>query len=163
MTKRFPMTSKGHTKLVDELHDLKMIQRPEVISAIAEARSHGDLSENAEYSAAKEKQRFLEARIADLEDKLSRAEVIDTSDLQSDKIQFGAKVELMDCDSEEEKIIAYKIVGDYEANLQNYEISTLSPLAQSLMGKGAGDEIEVTTPRGMRYYRVISVSYTDDD
>ncbi|CAL7960829.1 transcription elongation factor GreA [Alphaproteobacteria bacterium] len=157
MLGRFPITPKGHVKLGKELQHLKNDVRPSIIAAIAEARSHGDLSENAEYAAAKEKQGMVEAKIADLEAKLACAEVIEIGDIKSDKIQFGAVVEVVDTESE--KTMKYRIVGDYEADLNNGEISIFSPLAQALLGKIKDDEVEVTTPKGIRCFKIISIIY----
>lgn len=157
MTNRFPITPAGYKKMNDELLQLKNIDRPSTIAAIAEARAHGDLSENAEYAAAKEKQGFIEAKITDLESKIARAEIIDTSDLQGDQVQFGAFVSLIDI--ENGKSVTYRVVGDYESDISKGYISIYSPLAQALMGKKAHDEIEVNTPKGPRYYEIVKISY----
>jgi transcription elongation factor GreA len=138
---RIPMTAEGHAALQAELKNLKSVERPNIIAAIAEARAHGDLSENAEYHAAKEKQSFIEGRISELDDKLARADVIDVSKLTGGKIRFGATVSLIDVDSEEES--SYKIVGDDEANVKEGKISISSPIARALIGKEEGDEAEV--------------------
>lgn len=154
---RIPMTAEGHAALQAELKNLKSVERPNIIAAIAEARSHGDLSENAEYHAAKEKQSFIEGRISELDDKLARADVIDVSKLTGGKIRFGATVGLIDVDSEEE--VSYKIVGDDEANVKEGKISISSPIARALIGKEEGDEAEVAAPSGARAYEITKVEY----
>ena len=154
---RFPISPAGYKKLEAELQQLKTVERPAVIIAIAEARAHGDLSENAEYSAAKEKQGFIEAKISDLESKLSRAHVIETSSIESDHIQFGAFVRIIDEETEEE--IEYTLVSDYEADLEKKHISIASPVAKALMGKKVSDSIEVHTPKGTKYYEILHVEY----
>lgn len=154
---KFPITPSGYKKLEAELQHLKVVERPAVINAIAEARAHGDLSENAEYTAAREKQGFIEAKILDLENQISRAMVIDMSDFKGTQVKFGARVTLLDEESEAE--IVYTLVGNYEANLNEGCISIDSPLAKALIGKNKGDNIEVTTPRGTKYYEIISVEY----
>jgi transcription elongation factor GreA len=151
----YPMTLNGHTELTNELARLKTIERPHIIQAIAEARSHGDLSENAEYSAAKEKQAFIEGRIADVEAKLSRAHVIDPSRINSEgKIIFGATVTLMDLETDGK--ITYQIVGDDEADLKKLKISVNSPVAKSLIGKEIGRVVEVRAPSGIREYEILN-------
>ena len=154
---KFPVTIEGFRKLEAELHRLKAEERPRIIQAIAEARAHGDLSENAEYHSAKEAQGLNEARVADLEDKLSRAEVIDTSKLSGDTVKFGATVSLEDEDSGAK--VKYKIVGDTEANVSEGKISISSPIARALIGKSKGDSAEVTTPRGTRSYEVLKIEW----
>ncbi|ASJ72387.1 transcription elongation factor GreA [Granulosicoccus antarcticus] len=155
---KVPMTKRGETLLREELADLKGIQRPRVIQAIAEAREHGDLKENAEYHAARDQQSFIEGRVKELEAKLSTAQVIDVLQLpKSGKVIFGATVKLLDLDSDEE--ITYQIVGDDEADLKARRISVGSPVARALIGKEAGDEVSVTTPKGIREYEVLEVSY----
>ncbi|KCZ45675.1 MULTISPECIES: transcription elongation factor GreA [unclassified Hyphomonas] len=154
---RIPMTAEGHAALQAELKNLKSVERPNIIAAIAEARAHGDLSENAEYHAAKEKQSFIEGRISELDDKLARADVIDVSKLTGGKIRFGATVSLIDVDSEEES--SYKIVGDDEANVKEGKISISSPIARALIGKEEGDEAEVAAPAGARAYEIVKVEY----
>ena len=154
---RIPMTAEGHAALQAELKNLKSVERPNIIAAIAEARAHGDLSENAEYHAAKEKQSFIEGRISELDDKLARADVIDVSKLSGGKIRFGATVTLIDVDSEEEA--SYKIVGDDEANVKEGKISISSPIARALIGKEEGDEAEVAAPAGARAYEITKVEY----
>ena len=154
---RIPMTAEGHAALQTELKNLKSVERPNIIAAIAEARAHGDLSENAEYHAAKEKQSCIEGRISELDDKLARADVIDVSKLTGGKIRFGATVSLIDVDSEEES--SYKIVGDDEANVKEGKISISSPIARALIGKEEGDEAEVAAPSGARAYEIVKVEY----
>jgi transcription elongation factor GreA len=157
MTTKIPMTPEGHSRLSAELKRLKSVERPAVIKAIAAAREHGDLSENAEYHAARERQGFIEGRVMELEDKLSRAEVIDIRQLSGSKVMFGAKVKLVDEDTDEET--SYQIVGPEEADIQAGLLSILSPLAQAILAKEAGDSVEVTTPRGVRYFEIIEVRY----
>ena len=150
---KFPLTKNGFIALEAELKNLKGVERPNIIAAIAEARSHGDLSENAEYSAAKEKQSFIEGRIQELEAVISRAQVIDPAQTKSDVIRFGATVVVVDEDTEEEK--KYQIVGDIEKNL----ISLSSPLAKALIGKEAGDIAEFSAPGGRKSFEIIDVIY----
>ncbi len=140
-----------------ELKTLKHEERPNVIKAIAEAREHGDLSENAEYHAAREKQSFIEGRIKELEAVIAHAEVTDPKELTGDSIKFGATLELVDEETDEE--VTYQIVGEYEANLEEGRISNTAPIARALFGKSAGDSVEVTTPKGSRYYEILSVKY----
>jgi transcription elongation factor GreA len=151
------MTPEGHARLSAELKRLKTVERPAVIKAIAAAREHGDLSENAEYHAARERQGFIEGRVMELEDKLGRAEIIDISKLSGSKIMFGAKVRLVDEETDEE--VTYQIVGPEEAEIAQGLLSINSPLAQALLGKEAGDSVEVTTPRGTRYFEILEVKY----
>ncbi len=151
------MTAEGHAALDAELKHLKSVERPAVIAAIAEAREHGDLSENAEYHAAKEKQSFIEGRVAELEDKLARAEVIDVSKLKGEKIVFGATVTLIDADTEKEA--TYRIVGEDEADIAKGKVSNTSPIARALIGKSVGDEAEVAAPGGARVYEISSVEF----
>ena len=153
---KIPMTRAGHAALDQELKALKTVERPAVIKAIAEAREHGDLSENAEYHAARERQSFVEGRIKELEAMLSRADVIDTSKL-SGAIKFGATVTLVDEDSDEEK--TYQIVGEAEADIERGLLNIRSPLARALIGKDEGDSVEVRTPGGDRSYEVLTVRY----
>lgn len=155
---KVPMTTIGHQALENELKNLKSVERPAVISAIAEAREHGDLSENAEYHAAREQQSFIEGRIAELENALSRANVIDVSTMSGQSVKFGATVEYVDCDTDEEH--TYQIVGDLEANLEKGSISISSPLARALIGKEEGDEFEFKSPSGIKNYEILSVQYT---
>ncbi len=151
------MTAMGLTRLQDELKRLKAEERPSVIRAIAEARAHGDLSENAEYHAAKERQAMVEARIAELEDKLSRIEVIDISKLSGTDVKFGATVKLIDEETEEETV--YQIVGAEESDIKSKLLSIDAPLARALIGKAQGETVEVRTPKGHRSYEIIEVSY----
>ena len=153
---KIPMTRAGHTALNDELKTLKSVERPAVIRAIAEAREHGDLSENAEYHAAREKQSFIEGRVKELEAILGLADVIDTSKL-SGAIKFGAMVTLVDEDTDEEK--TYQIVGEPEADIQNGRLNIKSPLARALIGKEEGDSVEVRTPGGEKSYEVLRIEY----
>lgn len=155
---KVPMTKRGETLLREELADLKGIQRPAVIQAIAEAREHGDLKENAEYHAAREQQSFLEGRLKEIEAKLSLAQVIDVTVLATTgKVVFGATVKLLDMNSDEE--ITYQIVGDDEADLKARRISFGSPVARALIGKLEGDEVGVNTPNGIREYEILTVEY----
>lgn len=151
------MTVYGYDRLTAELKDLMHNQRPSVIAAIEEARGHGDLKENAEYHAAKEKQGFIEGRIAELESKLSRAEVIDPTKLKGDKIMLGATVKLVDVDSNRD--VTYALVGPDEADLEAGRISTTSPIGRALLGKAEGDEVTVQAPGGKRVYEVEKVEY----
>ncbi len=154
---RLPITNEGFEKLSQDLARLKTVERPAVIAAIAEARDHGDLSENAEYHAAKEKQGFLEGRIMELEDKMARSEIIDISKLSGDTIKFGAKVNLVDLDNN--KKISYQIVGEYESELEQGKISITSPIAKAMVGKSKGEVIEVRAPSGIKEYEILEVSF----
>ena len=155
---KIPLTVGGAEKLRAELHELKTVQRPAIVTAISEARSHGDLSENAEYHAAKERQSFIEGRIADLENKLANAQIIDTKLLDADgRCVFGATVELEDSASGEK--VTYQIVGDDEADIKQGKISISSPTARALIGKSAGDTAEVRAPGGVREYEILDVKY----
>ncbi|MDP7666649.1 MAG: transcription elongation factor GreA [Rhodospirillales bacterium] len=154
---KIPMTSGGLTELEHELKRLKTKERPAIIRAIGTAREHGDLSENAEYHAARERQSFVEGRLAELEDIISRAEVIDTSSMSGDVVRFGATVKLTDEDTGEES--TYRIVGSHEAEIASGRLSVTSPLARALIGKSMGEVIEVTTPRGSKAYEIINVAY----
>lgn len=154
---KVPMTMEGHAELEKELQHRKSVERPRIIQAIAEARAHGDLSENAEYHAAKESQGLNEARVKDLEDKLSRADVIDVTKLSGNRVIFGATVELADEDTEEE--VTYKIVGEYEADVKQGKISITSPIARALVGKSEGDVADVRTPGGTRSYEILKISF----
>jgi transcription elongation factor GreA len=155
---RIPMTVQGAERLKAELHRLKTVERPSVIQAIADARSHGDLSENADYDAAKERQGFIEGRIAEVEGKLANAQVIDPSSLDADgRVVFGATVGIEDLDSGERS--TYQIVGDDEADIKDGKISVNSPIARSLIGKTEGDTVEVQTPGGARAYEIVTVDY----
>ena len=152
-----PMTAPGLQRLEDELRQLKTEQRPAAIRAIAEARTHGDLSENAEYHAARERQSFIEGRIAELEEIVASAEVIDPSTLSGDQVKFGAFVELVD--EETEQTITYQLVGVYEADIKGGRLSIASPLGKALIGKKPGDSVSVPTPSGDRAYEILGVSY----
>tara|TARA_B100000242_G_C42902772_1_gene418681 strand:- start:22 stop:495 length:474 start_codon:yes stop_codon:yes gene_type:complete len=154
---KFPITNKGFEKLETELKFLKSTERPNVIRAISEAREHGDLSENAEYHAAKEKQSFIEGRIADLENKISRAEVINTKILSGDKIIFGATVTLGEVGRK--KNLIYQIVGTEEADVENGKISVSSPLARALLGKKIDDLVEVSSPGGSKEYEIENIEF----
>lgn len=155
---KVPLTAHGAEMLREELSDLKSVQRPRVIQAIAEAREHGDLKENAEYHAAREQQSFIEGRIKDIEGKLSHAQVIDVTQMNADgKIIFGATVELVDLDSDDK--VTYRIVGDDEADIKQGMISYSSPLARAIIGKREGDEVTFNAPGGEREYEVLAVSY----
>ena len=154
---KVPITKTGHEALHAELKTMKDIERPAIIRAIAEAREHGDLSENAEYHSAKEKQSFIEGRIKELESLISRADVIEPSKMSGPTIRFGATVALIDEDTEEER--TYQIVGEPEADINNGRLNMRSPLARALIGKEEGDSVEVTTPGGGRSYEVLGVRY----
>jgi len=157
MNDKVPMTKPGFERLEDELRTLKGTERPNIIKAIAEAREHGDLSENAEYHAARERQSFIEGRIQELEDKISRAEVIDVSTLDGKAVKFGAFVTLLDDDSEEK--VNYQIVGEDEADIKSGRLSVTSPLARALIGKTVKDTVEVNTPKGGKSYEIVKVAY----
>ena len=154
---KVPLTIKGFAALEDELRRRQQVERPRIIQAIAEARAQGDLSENAEYHAAKETQSLNEGRILELESLISRAEVIDVAKLSGEKIKFGATVKLVDEDTEEEK--TYQIVGEPEADVRSGRVSVTSPIARALMGKTIGDQVEVTTPGGGKSYEVVGVAF----
>jgi transcription elongation factor GreA len=154
---KIPMTSDGFGRLEEELKQLKSVERPAIIRAIAEAREHGDISENAEYHAARERQSFIEGRVLELEDKISRAEVIDVSKLSGKVIKFGATVTLIDEDTEEKS--AYQIVGEDEADIKSKRLAITAPLARALVGKTVGDTVEVTTPGGSKSYEVSKVQF----
>jgi transcription elongation factor GreA len=153
---KVPMLAEGFRKMTDELKRLKSEERPEIVQAIEDARAHGDLSENAEYHAAKERQGQVEATIAEIEDRLSRAMVIDPTTLSGDKIVFGATVTLLD---EDEKKVKYQLVGQQEADARVGRISYNSPLGRALIGREKGDEVEVTTPSGDKYYEVAKIEF----
>lgn len=154
---KVPMTAEGQAAMLEELKRLKTVERPKIIRAIAEARAHGDLSENAEYHAAKEQQGHNESRVAELEDRLSRAEVIDVTKLSGDTVMFGASVKLIDEDTDAK--VVYRIVGEYEADASAGLISIASPIARALIGKSKGDSIEVSTPGGGKSYELIGISF----
>ena len=151
------MTPAGYQSLEDEISHLKSVERPAIIHQIAEARAHGDLSENAEYHAAKERQSFIEGRVMDLEDKLSRAEVIDLTKLSGKTVKFGATVTLTDEDNDAK--VKYQIVGDIESDIKKGRISISSPIARALIGKTVGDTVEVTAPGGARSYEILKVQF----
>ncbi|GEN63608.1 transcription elongation factor GreA [Acetobacter oeni] len=153
-----PMTASGLQRLEEELRRLKSEERPAIIRAIAEAREHGDLSENAEYHAARERQSFVEGRVMELEEIVSTAEVIDPSKLSGDQVKFGARVQLID--EETDKEASYQIVGVYEADIKAGLLSVSSPLAKSLIGKSVGDTVSVPAPGGDRTYEIVSVTYS---
>lgn len=154
-----PMTNKGHQFLLEELKRLKTVERPKNVREIEEARGHGDLSENAEFHAAKERQSLLDLQIREIEDKLARAQVIDVSKLSGDKVVFGATVCLADGDTGDEMV--YQIVGDHEAEPKNGKISISSPIARALIGKSEGEEVQVRTPTGIRRFDILRVDYLD--
>jgi transcription elongation factor GreA len=154
---KVPMTAGGYQTLDDELKRLKTIERPAVIGAISEARAHGDLSENAEYHAAKERQGWIEGRIAEIEDKIARAQVIDVSRLSGEQVKFGATVSVVDEDTEEEA--KYQIVGEHEADVKGGRISLSSPLSRAMIGKAVGDVVEVNTPGGVKAYEILKVEW----
>jgi transcription elongation factor GreA len=154
---KIPMTVEGHEALDAELRRLKTEERPAVIAAISEARSHGDLSENAEYHAAKERQAFIEGRIGELEDKLARAQVIEVSKLSGKSIKFGATVTVVDEDTDGEAV--YKIVGEDEADVRSGKVSITSPIARAMIGKEEGDVVEVATPGGAKSYEIVRVAW----
>ena len=154
---KLPITGKGFTALEEELKHRQQVERPRIIEAISEARSHGDLSENAEYHAAKENQSLNEGRIQELESMIARAEIIDVSKLNGDKVKFGATVKLVDEDTEQEK--TYQIVGEPEADVRSGRVSISSPVARALIGKGVGDTVEVTTPGGGKSYEIVEVAF----
>ena len=151
------MTAGGYSALDEELKRLKTVERPNVIAAIAEARAHGDLSENAEYHAAKERQGWIEGRIAEIEDKIARAQVIDVSKLSGSQVKFGATVTVVDEDTEDEG--RYQIVGDHEADVKGGRISLSSPLSRAMIGKEVGDVVEVNTPGGVKAYEILKVEW----
>lgn len=154
---KIPMTADGYGRLEEELKQLKTTERPAIIRAIAEAREHGDLSENAEYHAARERQSFIEGRVLELEDKISRAEIIDVSKLSGKVIKFGATVTLIDEDTDEKS--AYQIVGEDEADIKSKRLAITAPLARALVGKKVGDQVEVTTPGGSKSYEIAKVQF----
>ena len=154
---KIPITAEGYTRLQDELKKLTSEDRPKIIEAIAEARSHGDLSENAEYQYAKEQQSLIEGRIIDLESAISKAEVIDVKSVAGDDIKFGATVEIADDESGEKQ--EYQIVGEYESDIENKKLSITSPLARGLIGKTEEDNVEINSPKGLKSYTILSVKY----
>lgn len=154
---KIPMTAEGHRALDDELKHLKSVERPAVIQAISEAREHGDLSENAEYHAAKERQSWIEGRVVELEDKLARAQIIDVSRMSGEQVKFGATVTVLDEDTEAEA--TYKIVGEDEADVKSGKISVSSPIARALINKETGDVVEVNAPGGLKTYEILKVEW----
>jgi transcription elongation factor GreA len=154
---KMPMTVGGYATLQEEIKRLKSVDRPAVIRAIAEARTHGDISENAEYHAARERQSFIEGRLGELEDKIARAEVIDVTKLSGSAVKFGATVTLADEETDEEQ--TFRIVGEDEADIKDGRLSVTSPLARALIGKGKGDSVEVSTPRGNKSYEIVTVAF----
>jgi len=154
---KVPMTRTGFTRLEIELKRLKGVERPAVIRALEEARAHGDLSENAEYHAAKERQAFIESRVAELDSKVSRAQIIDTSNISGKTVKFGATVTVVDEDDDSE--MKFQIVGEDEADIKEKRLSVNSPLARALIGKQVGDEVEVATPSGGKFYELLKVQY----
>lgn len=158
MVEKVPVTAKGYDALNAELKDLKSAQRPAIIRAIAEAREHGDLSENAEYHSARERQSFIEGRIKELEGLISRADVIDPSRMSGAAVKFGATIALVDEDTDEEK--TYQIVGEPEADIEAGKLNIKSPLARALIGKEEGDSVEVRTPGGEKIYEILKISYS---
>ncbi len=154
---KIPMTKEGYFKLQEELKKLTSEDRPNIIAAIAEARGHGDLSENAEYQYAKEQQSLIEGRISDLESAISRAEVIDIKSISGNDVKFGATIEIED--DESGKKLRYQIVGEYESDIENKKLSINSPLARGLIGKSKDDNVEINSPKGIKSYTIISVKY----
>lgn len=153
----FPITREGYDKIVKELKRLKSIERPANIKAIEEARAHGDLSENAEYHAAKERQSFLEGKIMELEDKIARAQIIDVSKICEEKIVFGATVKLLDLNSDNG--VTYKIVGDTESDIKEHKISINSPIGKALIGKCIGEEVAINVPNGIKEFEILDIKY----
>jgi transcription elongation factor GreA len=158
MSTSIPMTREGHQRLQEELKKLVRVERPKVVQDIAEARSHGDLSENAEYDAAKHRQGFIEGRIKELNDKIARAQVIDPAELSSEKVLFGATVTLFDVDSGVE--VTYQIVGEDEADIKDSKISVTSPVGKALIGHRLDDEVRISVPGGLKIYEIIDIKYT---
>lgn len=154
---KFPITAEGFKAMEVELKHLKTIERPNVIKAIAEARAHGDLSENAEYSAAREKQSFIEGRVLEIEGRIAGAEVIDVSKLSGDVVKFGATVLLVDEDTNDK--VTYQIVGEYESDFSKGKLSLLAPISRALIGKQKGASVEVTTPKGTKSYEILEVKF----
>jgi transcription elongation factor GreA len=154
---KVPMTAEGYHALDEELKRLKTIERPAVIAAIGEARAHGDLSENAEYHAAKDRQGWIEGQIAEIEDKMARAQVIDVSKLSGAQVKFGATVSVIDEDTEEKA--RYQIVGEHEANVKDGKVSITSPIARAMIGKESGETVEVNTPNGVKAYEITKVEW----
>lgn len=157
MTQRLPITKEGLSQMEEELKHLKSVARPEVIRAIAQAREHGDLSENAEYHAARERQSFIEGRLAELEDRIARSEVIDVATLSGKTVKFGATVTIVDEDTDEE--LTYQLVGETEADVKAGRLAINSPLARALIGKSVGDSVDVVTPKGDKMYEILKVKF----
>ncbi len=157
MSNKIPMTTDGQASLQEELRQLKNTARPEAIKAIAQAREHGDITENAEYHAARDRQSFIEGRVSELEDKIARAEVIDVSKLSGKTVKFGATVSLIDEDTDQK--LTYQIVGQDEADIKNGRLAITSPLARALIGKSKGDSVEVNTPKGEKAYEIRRVKF----
>jgi len=157
MSDKVPMTAGGYARLEEELRYLKVTARHEVIRAIAEAREHGDLSENAEYHAARERQSFIEGRVMELEDKIARADIIDVASLDGDTVKFGATVTLVDEDTDAKT--AYQLVGEMEADVKEGRLAITAPLARALIGKEVGDSVEVMTPAGSKAYEILKIKY----
>ena len=156
---RVPMTHQGHQRLLEEMKRLKSVERPKLVQEIEEARDHGDISENAEFHAAKDRQALLDVQIREIEDRLARAQVIEVSKLSGDKVVFGATVTLADGDTGDKMI--YQIVGDHEAEPKNGKISISSPIARALIGKREGDEVQVQTPTGIRNFEILRLDFID--
>lgn len=154
---KFQITTQGYAKLKAEVEFLKNVERPNIIKQIAAARELGDLKENAEYHSAKDRQGFVEAQLADLEEKFLRSEVIDVSKLSGDKVQFGVTVKLKNLDNEQ--IVTYKIVSDFEANIDDGLISSISPVARALINKEVGNEVEIKTPGGVKHYEILEIKF----
>ena len=154
---KVPMTPEGHLRMREELNQLRSVERPAIIQAIATAREHGDLSENAEYHAARERQSFIEGRVKEIENKLARAEIIDPSKLAGDRVAFGATIKVQNTETEEESI--YRILGADEADINQGILGVTSPLARGLLGKEVGDEVKVRMPGGERTYEILEVSF----
>jgi len=157
MTQRIPITKQGLSRMEEELKHLKSVARPEVIRAISQARDHGDLSENAEYHAARERQSFIEGRLAELEDKIARSEVIDVATLSGKTVKFGATVTIVDEDTDEE--LTYQLVGEVESDVKAGRLAINSPLARALIGKSVGDSVDVMTPNGDKMYEILKVKF----
>lgn len=157
MSDKIPTTPSGLARIEEELRQLKNVARPDVIRAIAEAREHGDLSENAEYHAARERQSFIEGRVLELEDKMARAEVIDVSKISGDTVKFGATVTMVDEDTDEK--LTYQLVGEVEADVKAGRLAITAPLARALVGKSVGDSVEVSTPKGEKGYEILKIRY----
>ena len=157
MNDRVPVTASGLARMQEELKQLKHVARPEAIRSIAEAREHGDLSENAEYHAARERQSFIEGRVAELEDKMARAEVIDVTKLSGKSVKFGATVTIVDEETDEK--LKYQLVGEWESDVKAGRLAVTAPLARALIGKSVGDSVEVSTPKGEKSYEILRVRY----